>query len=184
MVWPQLTRTLLMRFPRDPKGIDPEQVKNIPLHGFYYSVCRSIGARTRLRDQHWPRVTQSFACFLLATVLIVFYYWPDEFVRSPQGREQRPGSLIVFIQTLTDIPIWSVLFGVASISLFLVFFFRHEWMQWAHFANFLVMFFYAGAIWYGAFVAQGTYVVTAAFATFVAVVNFSLAISYAERPLQ
>lgn len=185
-VWLPLTRIRLlhMRLPKDPKRVDQEEMKNIPFHGFYYTVCRSVGARTRLRDQHWPRVTISLFCFILSASLIVFYYWPDEFVRSPLGREQRPGSLIVFIQTLTDLPVWSILFSVAASSLLLIFFFRHEWMPWAHFINSIVMFIYSGSIWYGAFLAQGTYVVTAAFASFVVVVNFSLAISYAENPLK
>ncbi|ANA87265.1 hypothetical protein SEA_GIBBLES_30 [Gordonia phage Gibbles] len=130
------------------------------------------------------RIAISYANVALMLLAALAYLVPNEFVRSPGRPERYSGSLLVFIENLTRFPIWSTLFFSCAAVLFVCLVWNKPNIWKAHWYNCVVGFAYAASLWYGGFVAPGTYVVFACFASYVVFVNYSLAVSYAERPAE
>ena len=130
------------------------------------------------------RVVMSYSTFVLMLIAALTYLVPNEFVRSPDRPQQFSGSLLIFIENLIKFPVWSSLFFCCAVYLFvtLVWFKCQVWK--AHWVTFVICFAYALSLIYGSLIAPGTYIIFPMFASYVAIQNYLLAVSYSERPAE
>lgn len=141
-------------------------------------------ARKIINKSEKARLLMSYSGASLMAFASLVYLFPNEFVRSPSRPKQFSGSLLVFIENLTKFPIWSSLFAICAIALFYALIFNKAMIWRAHWLNCVVSFLYATSLWYGALIAPGTYIVLPAFASYLVISHYLLAISYVERPAE
>ena len=141
----------------------------------------SIIANEAKRDR--TRLLKSISMMVLYLVLGFAYLWPDEFVRNPaslalSGRS----SVIVYVENLTRFPIWGAAFLLGATSLFAALTLWRKFLPSAHLICACIAMGYAASSWTTAVINPGTYIITAALATFVLVLNLILMISYTAGP--
>lgn len=130
------------------------------------------------------RMVATCSCIGVSSVLAVAYNWPYEFVRrAPEVYVTAPPkNLASYIERLTIVPVWPMVFGISALLLIYAFVFSKKFLPVAHviFAAFMVG--YASSLWITAIANPGTYIVSAVLASFPAAISFAMGISYKERP--
>lgn len=118
-------------------------------------------------------------------LLGVAYLYPDEFVRNPDPTKRTaPSSTVAFIESLTRVPIWGVLFVIVAVMLFACLLFKRarDFFPYAHLASTVVLTMYTIASYTTAVINPGTYVTQALFVGMLAFGALVLMINYASRP--
>lgn len=147
--------------------------------------------RALKRDARLRRVNSVATC-LIFVLLAIAYLYPDEFVRNPiVAKRSNAKSVTMFIESLTVIPVWSLIFLVAA--LFIVIgllpamrlrtkqFIPSRLLPSAHLAAFVTLVGYFTALITTAYINPGTYITTAGFVFLIAVNQVTLMLGYSSR---
>ena len=121
----------------------------------------------------------SLSCGVLLLVLGIAYANPDDLVHPPQAiRTDGALSVALFIDNALHVPVWPVLFLVASSLMLLSLAVWRHLVAYAHLACGVVLAAYAMSLWWTAILNEGLYIVSASLTTFAVVVNVLMMLNY------
>lgn len=117
----------------------------------------------------------------------IAYMKPDEFVRNPDvTRRSSINSVIAFIENLTVVPVWGIMFLIAGVSLILALVIGRkradEHVIYPLLTGGVVFTMYAFASWSTAIISPHTYVTSAIMATGLGCISFVLMYNYSRKP--
>ena len=139
------------------------------------------------RRSHRARWLSSWVLAGVYSLLGIAYLFPDEFVRNPDpAKRTAKSSVVAFIENLTVVPVWGILFIITGITLMgaLLIGRRNadQFVPYPLLLGLVTFSMYSFASWSTTIINSGTYMVSSVLATGLTGVTGVLMYNYSRKP--